>query len=73
MAIDSKLAVLILDSNTFLSGPCKYSPILGVMFNIKFTYWKISDFTQDFQSISVVQNVLKTQEKCNTDEIPITS
>lgn len=73
MAIDSKLAVLILDSNTFSSGPCKYSPIQGVMFNIKSTYWKISVFTQNFQSSRVMQNVLKTQDKCNTDEILITS
>lgn len=62
----------MLESNTFLSGSHKYSTIQGVTFNIKCTYLKISDFTQDFQSSRVAQNALKTQDKHNTDEIPIT-
>lgn len=35
----------------------------GVMFNMKFTYLKIRDVTQDFQFSIVLQNMLKTQHE----------
>lgn len=69
MAIDSKLTHQgpILSNHVLLD----ILPMEDVMFSIKFTYLKINDFTQDFQSSRVIQNVLKRQYKCNTDVIPI--
>lgn len=61
------------ESNILSPGSFRYSMHRGFIVEYEIYCFMVSDFTQDFQSSRGVQNVLKTQYKCNIDEIPITT